>query len=273
MSSRSSIYRKRALDKLASPEDLDRLLRVTRPGTWLVLGAFGLVLGAALAWGIFGRITTRLELAGTLTLSNPVTLVTAQDTGYVSQLDVESGDVVFSDQVMAYITTPAGPVEVRSPVPGRVLARRVTVGTPVEPDMPLLSLEVFDSEGQQRNVVTYATLAERQQLETGMSADILPATVASERYGYLQGTVRTIGEYAATPEEIRAVLGENAAVEALMARSPVFEVRIALDTEADGTLAWTASDGPPEDLLSGTPCQIRIAVERERPISRVVDQG
>ena len=43
----STIFRKDAVDKLNSPERLDEYLRVTRPSTWLLLGAIAaLLIGA-----------------------------------------------------------------------------------------------------------------------------------------------------------------------------------------------------------------------------------
>ncbi len=61
-----SIYRKEALAKLSSPEDLDRLMQITTLRAWLVLGGFGCVLLIALLWGFFGRLTTTVDQTGEL---------------------------------------------------------------------------------------------------------------------------------------------------------------------------------------------------------------
>ena len=64
-----SIYRKEALAKLSSPEDLDRLMQITTLRAWLVLGAFGCVLLIALLWGFFGRLTTTVDQTGELVMA------------------------------------------------------------------------------------------------------------------------------------------------------------------------------------------------------------
>lgn len=54
----SSIFNEQARNRLQSPDDLDRYIRVTSPSVWVMLGAVvALVLGL-LAWGIFGSVAT-----------------------------------------------------------------------------------------------------------------------------------------------------------------------------------------------------------------------
>ena len=52
------LFRKKSLDKIASPESLTDYIRVTNPGVWLVLTAIVLLLIGACIWAIFGRIDT-----------------------------------------------------------------------------------------------------------------------------------------------------------------------------------------------------------------------
>ncbi|MFL6291034.1 MAG: NHLP bacteriocin system secretion protein, partial [Thermoanaerobaculia bacterium] len=52
------IFRKVALERLSSPEQLDQLMQVTSPRGWLALGAFGTLLNTALGWAELGTIPT-----------------------------------------------------------------------------------------------------------------------------------------------------------------------------------------------------------------------
>ena len=54
----SKIFRKAALERLSSPEQLDQLMQITNSKGWLALIALAIILGAALVWAIFGRIPT-----------------------------------------------------------------------------------------------------------------------------------------------------------------------------------------------------------------------
>jgi hypothetical protein len=56
----SEIYRKAALERLSSPEELDSLMQVTTPKGWLALLSLGGLILIALLWGIFGRIPTKV---------------------------------------------------------------------------------------------------------------------------------------------------------------------------------------------------------------------
>lgn len=60
----NQVFRKVTLERLSSPEQLDNLVRVTSPRGWLMLIGAGLILAAALYWGIFGTMITKAEGQG-----------------------------------------------------------------------------------------------------------------------------------------------------------------------------------------------------------------
>ena len=50
------IFRRKSLERIASPDQLDRYLQVSAPSLWLILLALFLMLGAAAAWCFWGSI-------------------------------------------------------------------------------------------------------------------------------------------------------------------------------------------------------------------------
>ncbi len=58
------IFNKKAAEKLRSPDDLDKYVRVTNPSVWLILAACIALLAGLLAWGIFGSVTTSVSTTG-----------------------------------------------------------------------------------------------------------------------------------------------------------------------------------------------------------------
>lgn len=52
----SSIFRQEALERLSSPEQLDQLMQIVSPRSWLPLITIGGLLGAAIVWACEGRI-------------------------------------------------------------------------------------------------------------------------------------------------------------------------------------------------------------------------
>lgn len=66
MESSEGIFRKAALDRLSSPEQLDQLAGLTSPLGWIALAALGAVVVAALVWSVFGSVPTWVEGHGIL---------------------------------------------------------------------------------------------------------------------------------------------------------------------------------------------------------------
>ena len=56
----SSIFTKQARERLQSPDDLDRYVRVTSPSVWVVLGAILALLAGLFAWGVFGSVSANV---------------------------------------------------------------------------------------------------------------------------------------------------------------------------------------------------------------------
>ena len=56
------IFRKKSLDRIQSPENLNQYVRVTNPGVWLLLSAVIILLLGACIWGFFGHIETKMKV-------------------------------------------------------------------------------------------------------------------------------------------------------------------------------------------------------------------
>lgn len=55
---KENIFRKKSIDRVNSPEQLDEYIRVASPGVWLVLTGIAVLLVGCVVWGIFGTIET-----------------------------------------------------------------------------------------------------------------------------------------------------------------------------------------------------------------------
>jgi hypothetical protein len=59
-----NLFRKTAVERVSSPEQLNDYIRVSNPSIWIVLGAMIMLLASFLIWGIFGTMDTTLETSG-----------------------------------------------------------------------------------------------------------------------------------------------------------------------------------------------------------------
>ena len=57
------LFRKKSLDRVSSPEQMNDYIRVTHPGVWLPLGAIALLLAGLILWAAVGRLETTVTLA------------------------------------------------------------------------------------------------------------------------------------------------------------------------------------------------------------------
>lgn len=69
-----SIFRKKSLERISSPEQLDEYIRVITPSVWVVLVALAILLIGFLAWSIFGTMEVHDE-SGNAQDIHPITYV------------------------------------------------------------------------------------------------------------------------------------------------------------------------------------------------------
>ena len=84
----SSIFNRRATEKLRSPDDLDKYVRVTNPSVWVVLAACTALLIGLLVWGFFGAVTTSVAATGVSVNGKTMCFLNADDTAKVNVGDV-----------------------------------------------------------------------------------------------------------------------------------------------------------------------------------------
>jgi len=59
----SNLFRKKSLDRISSPEQLNTYLRVSTPSVWVLLAAIVVLLTGVCIWGVFGHMDTTLTVA------------------------------------------------------------------------------------------------------------------------------------------------------------------------------------------------------------------
>jgi HlyD family secretion protein len=103
MAEQSRLFRKVALDRLSSPEQLDTLMRITTPNGWVALLSIIGLLTLTVLWGIFGAIPTKVLGQGILVRSGGVLEVESTVAGQLTDLVVSPGDEIYQGQVFARI--------------------------------------------------------------------------------------------------------------------------------------------------------------------------
>ncbi|PQP84162.1 NHLP bacteriocin system secretion protein [Paenibacillus sp. PCH8] len=102
----NQVFRKVAVERLSSPEQLDNLVRVTSPRGWLMLTGVGLLILAALYWGIFGTMTVKADASGVLIRPGGLKTVHVSAAGALSDIRVVENDTVNQGEVIGRMEQP-----------------------------------------------------------------------------------------------------------------------------------------------------------------------
>lgn len=76
---KNQLFRKKSLDKISSPDQINDYIRVSNPGIWMVLLAVILILAGICVWGIFGHLDTKVEAVGVSEAGNVICYVQEKD--------------------------------------------------------------------------------------------------------------------------------------------------------------------------------------------------
>ncbi|MEW5986218.1 MAG: NHLP bacteriocin system secretion protein [Chloroflexota bacterium] len=267
------IFREASLERLSSPEQLDQLMRATSPKGWLALAALSSLLVAAVLWGIWGTIPTKVVGSTILLKTGGVKNVVTPFAGQVATLPVGAGALVGAGQVVATVGQPGQDevFEVTSPYTGRVLEVKVDQGNLVSAGASLLSLELVGDDVK-LEAVMYVSPTDGKNVQPGLDVQISPSTVRPEEYGFLLGTVKAVGEFPSTFEGILRTLGSEELAQALAVGAAPIEIQIELlpDPTTPSGYRWSSRAGPPAEIQSGTLGTATIIVGQQRPISLVL---
>ena len=83
------LFRKKSIDRVSSPEQLDSYIRVANPGVWMVLIAIMVLLVGVCAWGVLGQLDTTVP-AVAVCENGTVTLYVEEEKGSLVQPGMEA---------------------------------------------------------------------------------------------------------------------------------------------------------------------------------------
>ena len=99
----NKLFRQESLERLASPERLDRLMRVVNPKSWIPLATLGSVVAATAIWSVVGRIPVTVDGQGVLIYPSKVVPLQTRGSGQITSLEIAEGDLVQKGDVLAIV--------------------------------------------------------------------------------------------------------------------------------------------------------------------------
>jgi hypothetical protein len=264
------IFRQAALDKLATPEELDKMIQVTNLRGWIALGGLTLIVVAALVWSILGSLPTVVKAGGVLIRQDGIQDIVLPNGGLISNLNLQPGDQVNQGQVIAQVKDENGVTQpLTSPFTGTVLEVLVSNNTPVKPEGTVVRIE---QDNKPLKSILLLSLADGKQIKPGTRVQLSPTTVQSEEFGQLLGTVSFVSQLPVSQDSLLNQLKSPELVAALSGGAPAIEVDVTLDADPStpSGFKWTTKDGPPFKLSNGTLCAANLVVGEQRPLDLVL---
>jgi len=99
----NNLFRKKALDKLQSPEQLDQLMTVTSPAGWIALLAIGVFVIIITIWSFYGELPQRVTGKGMLIKSGGLYSITHVASGKVTDVRVKENDIIKKGDVIGRV--------------------------------------------------------------------------------------------------------------------------------------------------------------------------
>ena len=268
---RTSIFRETALERLSSPEQLDQLMRITSPRSWMMLVTIAILLALALAWGFIGRVPTTTSGEGIIIRGGGTFSVQSAANGQIEDVAVRPGERVRVGQKVATLIAATSSTDVVSPYDAQVLELLVNKGDVVQAGSHLLNVEVLTGP---RELVLYLPPAAGKQVRKGMEVHVSPSTASRDVYGYLLGTVSGVSLFPATEAGMLRLLDNPGLVRRFQQEvgdAPI-QVNVALtpDPNTPSGYRWSSSRGPADPVTAGTLATAEIVLGQQRPISLVL---
>lgn len=267
----ADLYRKSSLERMASPEQLDKVLTVTSPMSWLALAGITFVLVVTVIWSIVGTIPETITARGIVSSVVGSNSVYTQDAGTVVSLRVRTGDPVhLGDPVMTYRNSANQTVTVYSDQVGTVSALTVKLDDTFSPGKDVIRVAPLSAAPQL--VVCYVPLAQAKRLERGMNVNITLDALDSNSYGHMAARIVNIDAYPTPREGITSVIGADNYLESAFTKDGAVVAvacELALDPGTASGYYWSNAKGASVQVQNGSLVTAKIVTDEVAPITKL----
>lgn len=268
----ADLYRKSSLEKLSNPDQLDRMIKISSPLSWLALVAVFLIIAATVVWAFVGTIPSTETVNGIITDTDSSCAVFADVSGVIDVYYKQSGDSVTSGEVIAHITRADGTTgTICADINGKISGIIPELGTPVYAGTEIARITPCDM-GEQV-VVCYVPLTSSLRYEKDMEVRIYLSAVDYQQYGHMQARIVHVEKYASSTASLVHNMGsDNLVAEQFLSKGPVVAVICRLDTDASSANGyyWTHSNGHSLTVANGMVVSAKIVVEECAPITKLI---
>lgn len=268
----AELYRKSALERISSPEQLDKALTVTSPMSWIVLIAITLIMVVTIIWSIIGTIPVTVTTNGIVASPVSTNAVYTPESGTVTSVLVYPGSQLRAGDAVASYKTGNGDVKtIYSDQVGTVTEVLVKAGDTITQGNDIL--RVSPKSNSPQVIVCYVQLSDAKKIERGMQVSVSLSSAESQTYGHMLARVTNIDSYVSSTKGMSYVLGTDNNLAATFQKDGAAVVAVTCELYPDAESAsgyyWSNDKGAQLDVTNGSLVSAKVIVEEVRPISKL----
>lgn len=268
----AQLYRKSALEKISSPEQLDKALTVTSPMSWIALAAVTFVIVVTVIWSIVGTIPVTVTSAGIVASPVSTNAVYMPESGTLTVMEVHTGtEIGINDPVATYRT---GTGEVKYLLSDQVgVVTAVTAKTGEVTNQGNEVLRLSPKAASRQVIVCYVDLGDAKKIRRGMEAKITIQDRSGQNAGHMRARVINVDSYVSSNSGMAYVLGaDNSLASSFMQESKAVVAvtcELYLDPGTVSGYAWSDTKGARLPVTNSTLVNAKFIVEEVRPITKL----
>lgn len=271
----AELYRKASLERISSPEQLDTMLKISSPLSWLALLGATLIVAVTVVWAFVGRIPMTVTSTGIIVAPNGTNAIYSDAAGKVVRVFAAPGDKIYENDVVMEIETERGErQQIVSDQVGFVSQIIKPEGSTITQNSEVL--RVSPNTTAQQVVVCYVLTTDAQKVSRGDQAYISLSSSDSKSFGHMVGRVINVDAGAASSSAQSNILGsENNLNNAFTSDGKaVTAVTCELYPSSRSTSGyfWSNSRGETLAVNNRDICSVKIITKQVRPIEKLFEK-
>lgn len=266
------LFRKVSLERLASPEQMDRLLTIVKVPGWIALFCLIILTLSIFLWSLFAVIPTTVNGVGMFFNPRAIVVINSHTEGDIERIDVKTGDSVKrGDELVSIRAHGSGEsVAIEAPSDGIILEINAIQGDDTRVASTLMWLEKSGSSQEEDLIYSFFPVSQAAQIKEGMPALVAFNGVNPEKYGKMRGQVKRVQPFAASQQgeilrsipsqQLRDFLSNHSA-------SVIVEIAPTSSSSTPSGYLWTTEMGPPSAINRGSIGSVSVVIEERHPIS------
>lgn len=269
----AQLFRKSSIEKLSSPEQLDKSIVVTSSMSWIALIGVALIVVCFFVWAFCGSMPSTMDARGIISNGVYTNSVYSDYAGEITEISVTEGENISKEAVICKVTDENGDVHPISATDDCIITKQlIQVGDTVNYSDEIFGISPVSSKDS--FAVFFVGIEQLPSIHSGMEVIVNMPAFDNQKYGHMKGTIVNIDTFASNENSIRRIIGNNEDVIDYLGTmaQPVAAVTCVLekdDSSANG-LFWSNEAGEDLTVSIGSVVNIKVVMNESAPITKLI---